>query len=140
VPVRPQPDHSTKSPATGPSDRYPRRRTRPLLILVVGVVAAVGIGWLLWTAAVHSQPPVSGEVRLWEVVSDDEVSFTLTVDRRDPSQPVSCRVTAQAPNHETVGDKTVEVGPADSRLVDVQDTVRTLRRATTVSLDRCWTD
>lgn len=120
-------------------NRYPRRRTPKLLIIIlVGVVAAGGIGWLIWAALVHSDPAVSGDVHIWNVKSDEQVTFTLTVDRRDPSVPVACRVIAQAKNFETVGEKNVSVGPTTAKVVDVQDSMRTLRRATSVSLSRCW--
>ena len=107
-------------------------------VVVVSVIAAVGIGWLIWAAAAHARPAVSGDVHVWQVISDSEAGFTLTVDRRDPAVPVSCRVTATAPDHQTVGEKTIDVAPAETRLVDIRETMRTLRRATSVSLDRCW--
>jgi hypothetical protein len=104
----------------------------------VAAIAAVGLVWLGWTAWVHSRPPVSGAIQTWEITTDTEVGFTLRIDRPDPTVPGTCRVIAQARNFETVGELNVTVGPGDSRLVDVQETMRTLRRATSVSLDRCW--
>jgi hypothetical protein len=121
--------------------RYPSRtRRRPLLIAVVAAIAAVGIGWLLWAAYVHAQPAVSGAVHVWNVDSDQKVSFTLTVERRDPSVPSSCRVIAQATNFETVGEKTIGIGPARDTVVDVPTSMRTIRRATSVSVGQCWTN
>ncbi|WP_168207608.1 DUF4307 domain-containing protein [Microlunatus elymi] len=119
--------------------RYPRRRTPKILIVVaVAVVAIGGIGWLVWAALAHAEPAVSGEVHVWKIESDQKVSYTLTVQRRDPSVPVACRVIAQAKNFETVGEKTVSLGASTAKLVDVQDTMRTLREATSVSSSRCW--
>jgi hypothetical protein len=131
--------HRPDAPA-GVADRYPRRRRRPrvLGIVAVGLVAAVGLVWLVWAALAHARPVVSGEVHLWHIDSDAKASFTLTVDRRDPSVPVSCRVIAQAQNFETVGEKTIALGATRASLVDVTETMRTLRRATSVSLDTCW--
>lgn len=123
---------------TGRPGRYPqRRRRRPLVIVAVAVLAAVGVGWLIWAASVHSQPSVSGAVHVWHVRSDTEATFTLTVERPDPSVGVSCRVIAQATNFETVGEKTITLGPGRDRLTDVTDSLRTIRRATSVSVSGC---
>ncbi|SDS25080.1 DUF4307 domain-containing protein [Microlunatus soli] len=121
-----------------PAGRYPqRRRRRPLVIVAVAVVAAIGLGWLIWAAAVHSRPTVSGAIHVWKVASDSSVTFTLTVERPDPSVAATCRVIAQATNFETVGEKTITVGPGTDRLTDVHDSLRTIRRATSVSMSGC---
>ncbi len=109
-----------------------------LAIVIAGVVAVVGLSWLVWAALAHSRPAVSGEVHLWQIASDSRVTFTLTVDRPDPSVPVNCRVIAQAEDFQTVGEKTISLGRTSATLVDVRDSMRTLRRATSVSLSRCW--
>jgi hypothetical protein len=114
-----------------------RRNRRPLLIGLVAVIAAVGIGWLIWAAAAHANPAVSGAVNIWHVSSDTKATFTLTVERPDPSVTASCRIVAQATNFETVGTKTVTVPAGSDKLVDVRDSLRTVRRATSVSLDSC---
>lgn len=108
------------------------------MTIVVAVIAVVGLTWLVRTAWVQSQPAVSGDVAVWNVESDQRVRFTLTVDRRDPGVPVGCRVIAQAANHQTVGEKTIELDPGEVALVDVRQTMRTIRKATSVSLDQCW--
>jgi len=133
----------TAHPPTGSSrtGRYPvrRRRSRLLGFAVLGLVAVVGLVWLVWAALANARPDVSGQVRVWQIDSDSRVSFTVTVDRPDPSVPVSCRVIAQAENFETVGEKTIALGRTRASLMDVRDSMRTLRRATSVSLSRCWT-
>lgn len=128
----------TRSSRTG---RYPVRRRRPRLLgfAVLGLVAAVGLVWLVWAALANARSDVSGQLRLWQIDSDSRATFTLTVDRPDPSVPVSCRVIAQAENFETVGEKTILLGRTRASLIDVHDSMRTLRRATSVSLSRCWT-
>ena len=133
-------DVTVDQPQAGVVDRYPRRRRRPRVIgiVVLCLVAAVGLSWLLWAAWEQSRPAVSGEVRLWHIDSDSRVTFTVTVDRPDPSVPASCRVIAQAQNFETVGEKTLAVDATRASLVDVSDSMRTLRRATSISVSSCW--
>ncbi|MBM7798006.1 hypothetical protein JOE57_000927 [Microlunatus panaciterrae] len=118
--------------------RYPRSRLpRPLLIVMVGLLAAVALGWLLWAATVQSHPAVAGRVSAFTVQSDTSIRVTVTVDRRDPSVPVVCVVQAQATDFEPVAEKKIEVGPRPERLVDVTIELRTLRRATSASLKSC---
>jgi hypothetical protein len=119
--------------------RYPRRTRRPLLIAVVAVVAAIGLGWLLWAAYDHARPPVAGDINVFSIDSNEQVSFTLTVQRRDPSVPAGCRVIAQAANFETVGEKTINVPAATTTLVNLHQQLKTIRRATSVSVSQCWT-
>ncbi len=108
-----------------------------LVIVLAAILIAAGLGWLGWTAWQHAHPAVSGRISGWKVQSDQKVKFTLTVDRRDAHQPATCRVIAQASSYETVGDLKVAVPPTKEGVVDVEKTMRTLRRATSVSLDQC---
>lgn len=110
---------------------------RPVLIVIIGVLTAVALGWLIWVASVRSTPAVAGEVSSFEIVSDTSIAITLTVDRRDPSIPVVCVVRAQAKDFEPVAEKAIEVGPRPERLVDVRFELNTLRRATSASLKEC---
>jgi hypothetical protein len=118
--------------------RYPGPRIpRPVLVAVVAVVAAVGLAWLLWTASVQSRPVVSASVAAFTVVSDSRIDATVTVDRPDPSVPVVCRVSAQAPDFQPVGEVNLRVEPSQYAVVDVPVSITTLRRATTATVREC---
>ena len=130
-------DGRTPTPPSGCAGAIPRpgcpRRVKTALV-AVGV--AVAMGWLIWAALVHAQPAVSTQVTSYEA--------TDTVDRGDlhrrpprPDQPVSCRVIAQAANHETVGEQTVPVAGGAVRLVDVSVEVKTVRRAVAATVGGC---
>lgn len=119
--------------------RYPPPRLpRPALVMIVAVVAAGFLGWLVWAGLFHASPIVSGRVSAYAVLSDTQTTFTLTVQRPDPTVPAHCRVIAQATDFETVGSKTYDIPATDSGLVDLNETLNTFRRATSVSLDSCW--
>jgi hypothetical protein len=119
--------------------RYPTSRLpRPVLVTVVAVLAVAFLVWLVWTASVHSTPPVSGQVSSYRVLSDQEVTVTLTVDRPDPSRAAVCTVVAQAADFQLVGAlERVEIPPQQSRVVDLTLTVKTLRRASSASVKTC---
>jgi hypothetical protein len=131
---------------TGASDaatrlrlRYPRSRLpKPLLVTVVALVAAVFLTWLVWAAYIQANPSVTGQVSSYQVLSDREVAFTLTVDRRDPSRAAVCSVVAKSADFQSVGAlDNIEIPPTSERVVDVKSTLKTLRRATSASFDKC---
>ena len=118
--------------------RYPPPRVpRPLLIALVAVGVVVGLVWLVWAALIHSTPAVAGQMSGFRVVSDTEIVVTLTVDRRDPAQPVTCRVLAQGAGLAPVGEQQVQVPGASARVVNTEVRLVTLRRALTASVEGC---
>ena len=118
--------------------RYPPSRVpRPLLIVLVAVGAIVGLAWLIWAAWFHSTPAVASQMSGFRVISDTEIVVTLTVDRRDPAQPVICRVLAQGADFAPVGEQQVQVPGASARVVNTEVRLVTLRRALTASVKGC---
>ena len=119
-------------------ERYPRPRlSRPVLVALVGSLAAVALAWLLWVASVHSAPAVSAQVAGFSVVSNTRVDVTMTVDRPDPSLPATCLLVAQSVDFDRVAEQQVRIGPTAERLVDVKISLTTLRRATSASVKGC---
>ena len=118
--------------------RYPRPRTpRPLLVAMIGIGVAVALAWLIWAALFHSRPVVASQVSAFTVVSDTAIDVTFTVDRRDPAQPVTCRVLAQAADFSPVGEQQVAVPGTTARVVNQKLTLVTLRRAATATVEGC---
>jgi hypothetical protein len=120
------------------SRRYPTpRMPRPLLVGLIGVAVVIALTWLVWTALLHSRPAVDAQVLTFRIDSDTSVSATISVERRDPSAPVTCRVLAQAVDFQPVGEEEVSIAPSSDRLVGVSLTLTTLRRATAVVVKGC---
>jgi len=118
--------------------RYPPPRVpRPVVVAVVGVCVLAALGWLVWAAALHSRPAVAGQVAAYTVVSDSRIDVTMTVDRRDPSVPVSCLLVAQASDFERVAEQKIGVEARPERVVNVTVSLTTLRRATSASVKEC---
>jgi hypothetical protein len=113
---------------------------RPLLIIAIAIVVAGALGWLVWAALFHSRPAVTAQVSAYTVVSDTAIDVTLTVDRRDPAQPATCRVMAQAADFSPVGEQQVVVAPTTARVVNQKLTLVTLRRAVTATVEGCTVD
>lgn len=95
------------------------------------------VAWVVWVGITMATPAVSGRLNTFRVESDTQVHFTVTVERTDPSRTASCRVIAQAENFERVGEMSVDVPPGTATRVEVEERMRTFRRATSVSLDGC---
>ena len=110
---------------------------RPLLIALVGVGVTIAVSWLVWSALFHSRPAVVAQVAAYTVLSDTSIALTLTVERRDPSQPVTCRVLAQAADFQPVAEEEVAVEASTATVVDKPVTLVTLRRAATVVAKGC---
>jgi Domain of unknown function (DUF4307) len=118
--------------------RYPPPRVpRGLVVAAVAAGGLIGLVWLVWAALYHSTPAVVGQMSGFRVVSDTEIVVTLTVDRSDPAQPVTCRVLAQDEGYAPVGEQQVQVGGAEARVVNTEVRLVTLRRALTARVDGC---
>jgi hypothetical protein len=110
---------------------------RPLLLGLIGIGVVIAMTWLIWTALLHSRPAVAAHIQTFRIDSDTSVSVTLTVERRHPSVPATCRVLAQAADFQPVGEQQVPIAASRDRVVDVNFALTTLRRATTVVAKGC---
>jgi len=120
------------------SRRYPKSRMlRPLLVGLISVGVVLAMTWLVWTALLHSRPAVAAHVQAFRIDSDTAVSVTITVERRDPSLPATCRVLAQAVDFQPVGEQQIQIAASGDPLVDVNLVLTTLRRATAVVVKGC---
>jgi hypothetical protein len=115
--------------------RYGRRGTRRW---VWPFVAAVGITALVvWAAWVAFQPrPVNGVLWGYDVLDDHRVRVTLDLHRSEPIA-VQCTVYAQAEDHSTVGERTVDVPAGNAGKSRVHAVITTERRAVNGVLRGC---
>jgi Domain of unknown function (DUF4307) len=110
---------------------------RPLLVGLISVGVALALTWLVWTALLHSRPAVAAQIVSFRIDSDTSVSATISVERRDPSAPATCRVLAQAADYQPVGEQQVPIAASTNRVVEAELMFTTLRRATTVVVKGC---
>jgi predicted secreted Zn-dependent protease len=118
--------------------RYPKpRMPRPLLVGMISVAVVLALTWLIWAALRYSQPVAAAHVQAFQITSDTSVAVTISVQRRDPSVPVTCRVLAQAEDFQPVGEQQVLVTASPRKIIDVDLVLTTLRRATGVVIKEC---
>lgn len=85
----------------------------------------------------RANPPVAGMVRQFDVTSPQEIAVTLVIQRTDPQQEATCSLFAQAVSYEYVGELDVVIPPGTEKLTTVDLTMKTLKEATSVSVERC---
>ncbi|MHA6511056.1 DUF4307 domain-containing protein [Tessaracoccus sp. Z1128] len=120
--------------------RYPQRS--PVDFILGGLAGAAVLGAIILvivTGVVRSSPPVAAMIRGFEVESPSKVTAELVIQREDPAVPVECQVYAQATSFEKVAEQLVEVPAGDAVLTDVHITLRTVKEATSVSIEGCRT-
>jgi hypothetical protein len=110
---------------------------RPLLVGLISLGVALALTWLVWTALLHSRPAVAAQIVSFRIDSDTSVSATISVERRDPSVPATCRVLAQAADYQPVGEQQVPIAASTNRVVEAELMFTTLRRATAVVVKGC---
>ncbi|MFT4294015.1 MAG: DUF4307 domain-containing protein [Micropruina sp.] len=117
--------------------RYPPKRLSPAIVAVLGVVVIALIGYVVWVASHRANPPVTGRIDTFAVVSDNEMRATLAVDRPDPQVAAKCFLIVQAVSYDRVGERWVEVPPGTEQVTKVDVSLRTFKRGTAISVDSC---
>ena len=135
-------------PSSGPAlaaSRYgrtpmPERNRRRLALALGGLVVAAGVGIALAAYQRFEVVDVEGKAAAFEVIDDHTVTVTISVTRRDPSQPVVCIVRSRSKDGAETGRREVLVGPSDSKTVQVKTTVASFKRAFVGDVYGCGTD
>lgn len=117
--------------------RYPKRTLQDTLI-GVGAAAAllVAVVLVVISGVIRSNPPIAAMVRAFEA-APEQTRVEVAVQRNDPSQKATCSLFAQAANHERVGELELAIGPGTDQLTLVSVTIKTVREATSVSIENC---
>ncbi|MDQ2797062.1 MAG: DUF4307 domain-containing protein [Actinomycetota bacterium] len=123
----------TTPPPSGPLPAADHSRRWTIAGAVVGVVAAVLIGW--WTLRNESARVTATTVG-YHVVDDASVAVTFDVTR-PPGQPVTCTVQAIDGHFTVVGTADIVIPPQGDRTVRQHLTVRTTNRAVTGVVQDC---
>ncbi len=88
------------------------------------VVAILGIGWLMWTALYHSNPPLRSQLVSFTITNDREATVRYFIERTDSRQAVVCTLIARDYDKNIVGqiDQEIPAGKAKVELVTVVPT------------------
>ena len=122
------------------ADRYgaPPPWRRRALVGGCAALAALFLGWLAWTAFIHSTPEVESELLSFDAVDAHTATARISIDRSDDDVEATCLVRAFAEDHSVVGELSFSPDGEPRERVDV--TIRTERLATSVELVGCTTE
>jgi len=118
-------------------DRYGAARPwrRRGVIVASALLAVAFLAWLAWTAWSASTPQVESDLVSYKVEGEHAASAKVQVQLRDDDVEAACLLRAYAEDHAVVGELSFKPRPGQSQ--PVKETVRTERRATSVTLVGC---
>ncbi len=105
----------------------------PAIALVVGIV---GIGWLVWSALYHSNPPLRSQLVSFAITDDRSASVRYFIERQDSNQVVVCTLIARDFDTNIVGQIDQEI-PAGKSKVELVTDVPTRSQAVNADVSSC---
>lgn len=126
-----------------PPGRYGRRRSqrrtpRWVLVGLVAVVVAAGLGvsWAMYQ--LYKPSSVRGQVVAFTIDSDRQATIRFRVTK-EPGTPATCDIRAKSEDHAEVARETVAIpaGEPDEQVIEITRVVPTDRLAVTVEVGNC---
>jgi hypothetical protein len=131
---------STAVPSrTPPPDRYgraPSRARRLALLAGIGLLAVLGLAWVVWAGLGQASADVRWTDLGYRVIDDSRVTVTYDVGK-DPGATAVCSLRAIDQYKSAVGITRVTIGPTRERVTRRTDPVRTSARAVTGVVQDC---
>jgi hypothetical protein len=100
------------------------------------VVAILGIGWLMWSALYHSNPPLRSQLVSFTITDDRSASVRYFIEREDSNQVVVCTLIARDFDKNVVGQIDQEI-PAGKSKVELVTDVPTRSEAVNTDVSSC---
>jgi hypothetical protein len=100
------------------------------------VVAILGIGWLLWSALYHSNPPLRSQLVSFTITDDRSASVRYFIEREDSNQVVVCTLIARDFDKNVVGQIDQEI-PAGKSKVELVTEVPTRSESVNADVSSC---
>ena len=80
------------------------------------VTAVLGIGWLMWSALYHSNPPLRSQLISFSAADDRAISVRYFIERADTQQVVICTLIARDFDKNIIGQIDQEIAAGKSRV------------------------
>ena len=116
-------------------ERYGVAKTTrwPAIAFFVGIL---GIGWLVWSALYHSNPPLRSQLVSFAITDDRSASVRYFIERQDSNQVVVCTLIARDFDKNIVGQIDQEI-PAGKSKVELVTDVPTRSQAVNADVSSC---
>ena len=100
------------------------------------VVAILGVGWLMWSALYHSNPPLRSQLVSFTITNDREAKVRYFIERSDSQQVVVCTLIARDYDKNIVGQIDHEIGAGKSK-VELVTVVPTRSESVNADVSSC---
>jgi hypothetical protein len=100
------------------------------------VVAILGVGWLMWSALYHSNPPLRSQLVSFTITNDREATVRYFIERSDSQQVVVCTLIARDYDKNIVGQIDQEIGAGKSK-VELVTVVPTRSKSVNADVSSC---
>ena len=100
------------------------------------VVAILGVGWLMWSALYHSNPPLRSQLVSFTITNDREATVRYFIERSDSQQVVVCTLIARDYDKNIVGQIDQEIGAGKSK-VELVTVVPTRSESVNADVSSC---
>jgi hypothetical protein len=100
------------------------------------VIAILGIGWLMWSALYHSNPPLRFQLVSFAITDDRAASVRYFIERSDSQQTVICTLIARDYDKNIVGQIDQEIAAGKSK-VELVTVVPTRSEAVNADVSSC---
>lgn len=109
-----------------------RIKTIVLTLLFILFTAAVSVAGLRF-----ANPEIRSDLVAFTIDSDNQTTIRFLVVRKNPANPITCRVIARDITTAIVGDKFVDIGQSGQKSIEVREVIPTRSRAVTAAVVRC---
>ena len=100
------------------------------------IVAILGVGWLMWSALYHSNPPLRSQLVSFTITNDREATVRYFIERSDSQQVVVCTLIARDYDKNIVGQIDQEIGAGKSK-VELVTVVPTRSESVNADVSSC---
>ena len=112
----------------------PKVRVRSVVLTILFVVFTTAVSVAGFRFA---NPEIRSDLVAFTINTDNQTTIRFLVVRKNPANPVTCRVIARDFNTAIVGDRFIEVGPTTDKSVEIKEPIPTRSKAVTASIVRC---
>jgi len=84
-----------------------------------------------------ANPEIRSDLVAFTIDSENQTTIRFLITRKNPANPITCRVIARDFSTAIVGDRFVEIGPATQKRLELKEAIPTRSRAVTASVVRC---
>lgn len=116
-------------PMSAPKGRIKTILLALLFVLFAGAVSVAGLRF--------ANPEIRSDLVAFTIDSDNQTTIRFLITRKDPANPITCRVIARDITTAIVGDRFVEVGANTQKKIELKEAIPTRSRAVTAAVVRC---